>query len=224
MLPSWLSTPSGMSRGFWVMKKMLTPLERISFTTCSIFSSRALETPLNSRWASSKKKTIRGFSVSPTSGSTSNSSESIHSRKVVYSEASCIRLRQSRTFTVPWPPSCWNQSAMFRAGSVKNSSPPLLSRATTPRRMALTLALAMLPYWAEYWALFSATYWSMDFKSLVSTSSSPSSSAILNTMVRISVWVGFKSRILPSSSGPISETVVRRGMPDLPYTSQKATG
>ena len=206
------------------MKKMLTPLERISFTTCSIFSSSALETPLNSRCASSKKNTIRGFSGSPTSGSTSNSSESIHSRKLVYSDASFIRLRQSRMLTVPWPPSVWNQSAMFSAGSVKNCSPPLLSRATTPRRMELMLALAMLPYWPEYWALFSATYCSMDFKSLVSTSSSPSSSAILKTMVRMSVWVGFRSRSLPSSSGPISEMVVRRGMPVWPNTSQKATG
>ena len=71
----------------------------------------------------------------------------------------------------PRPFSVWNQSAMFSAGSPKNCSAPFASSATTPRRMALMLALAMLPYSAEYWALFSATYWSMDFRSFVSIKS-----------------------------------------------------
>ena len=172
--------------------------------------------PLNSRWASSKKKTIRGFFGSPISGRVSNSSESIHSRKVEYRDGSFIRLRQSRILILPLPSSVANQSAIFRAGSPKNCSPPLLSSATTPRRIALMLALAMLPYWAEYWALFSATYWSMDFKSLVSMRSRFSSSAILNTTVRISDWVVFSPRSLLSSRGPISEIVVRTGMPICP--------
>jgi hypothetical protein len=40
-LPSWPSTVSGMSSGFWVTKYTPTPLERIRRTTCSIFSSSA---------------------------------------------------------------------------------------------------------------------------------------------------------------------------------------
>ena len=84
-LPSWPSTVSGTSSGFWVTKYTPTPLERIRRTTCSIFSISALGASLNSRWASSKKNTIFGLSGSPTSGSCSNSSDSIHSRKVEYS-------------------------------------------------------------------------------------------------------------------------------------------
>ena len=76
------STVSGMSSGFWVTKYTPTPLERISRTTCSIFSSSAFGASLNSRCASSKKNTSFGLSRSPTSGRCSNSSDSSHSRKV----------------------------------------------------------------------------------------------------------------------------------------------
>ena len=45
------------------------------------YLGKASGVSLNSRWASSKKKTRRGFSGSPTSGICSNSSDSSHSRK-----------------------------------------------------------------------------------------------------------------------------------------------
>ena len=58
------------------------PFDRISRTTCSTRSIRIFGASSNSRCASSKKNTRRGFSGSPTSGSSSNSSDSSHSRKV----------------------------------------------------------------------------------------------------------------------------------------------
>ena len=64
----------------------------------------------------------------------------------------------------------------------------------------------------------------MAFRSLVSISSSWLSSAILKTIFKIEVCRSFSSRIRPSSSGPISETVVRRGMPFCPKISHKVTG
>ena len=72
-------------------------MERISFTTCSILASNALGAVSNKRWASSKKNTILGFSRSPASGSVSNSSDIIHSRKVEYMVGFCTSLWQSST-------------------------------------------------------------------------------------------------------------------------------
>ena len=60
---------SGISVGNCEMKKMPTPLLRMSLMTCSILSVRALLVSSNSMCASSKKKTSLGFSRSPTSGS-----------------------------------------------------------------------------------------------------------------------------------------------------------
>ena len=73
-----------MSDGDCVTKYTPTPLERMSFTTCTIFCTSAFGASENSRCASSKKNIMRGFSRSPTSGSRSNSSVSIQSRKVPY--------------------------------------------------------------------------------------------------------------------------------------------
>ena len=67
-LPSWASTSAGTSFGVWVTKKMPTPFDLISRTVWVIWSMKALEASLNSRCASSKKKTSFGRSVSPTSG------------------------------------------------------------------------------------------------------------------------------------------------------------
>ena len=115
----------GISAGDWVMKYTPTPLERISRTTCSTFSSSILEQLLKSRCASSKKNTIRGLSRSPTSGSSSYSSDSIHRRNVEYITGLCISLSAARMLMTPRPSSSsCSQSAMFSAGSPKNRSPP----------------------------------------------------------------------------------------------------
>ena len=58
------------SDGIFVYENRLTG-ERISRTTCSTLSSRALGASLNSRCASSKKKAIFGLSRSPASGRSS---------------------------------------------------------------------------------------------------------------------------------------------------------
>ena len=79
---SCASTSSGMSLGDWVMKYTPTPLERMSLTTCTILLRSSFGMSLKSRWASSKKKTNLGLSASPTSGSFSKRSESIHSRNI----------------------------------------------------------------------------------------------------------------------------------------------
>ena len=96
-----------------------------SFTTCSILVSRDLEALLKSKCASSKKNTILGASRSPTSGRVSNSSDSIHSRKVAYIVGLLTSVWQSRTWITPLPSRLrQNQSEIFRAGSLKNNSPP----------------------------------------------------------------------------------------------------
>ena len=136
-----------------------------------------------------------------------------------------INLWQSSIWMQPFPSQFLeNQSAIFRAGSPKNCSPPSPSSATTERIMAAKLAEDMLPYCMLYSLAFSLTYCSMARRSLVSIKSSPSSSAILKMMDKISDWVSFRSKIRLSSRGPISETVVLKGMPFSPYTSQKLTG
>ena len=68
-LPSWPSTSPGTSLGLCVTKKIPTPFERMSRTTCSTWSRSALLAPSKSRCASSKKNTSFGLSMSPTSGS-----------------------------------------------------------------------------------------------------------------------------------------------------------
>ena len=83
-MESCASTVSGISLGLCVTKYTPTPRERISFTVCSTFCSSTAGASRNSMWASSKKNTIRGLSRSPASGRISNSSDSIHSRKLAY--------------------------------------------------------------------------------------------------------------------------------------------
>ncbi len=100
-LPSWPSTVSGTSAGFCVTKYTPTPLERISRTTCSTFCSSEGGASLNSRCASSKKKASLGLSRSPTSGRCSNSSDSIHSRKVAYSLGALSSRSAARMLTTP---------------------------------------------------------------------------------------------------------------------------
>ena len=117
---SWESTEEGTSVGDWVMKNTPTPLERIRRITCSIFSSRALEQSSKSRWASSKKNTIRGRALSPCSGSSSYSSPSSHSRNVEYMAGLRNSFSAERIFTMPLPFSSWqSQSRISRAGSPK---------------------------------------------------------------------------------------------------------
>ena len=71
-----------MSLGDWVMKYTPTPLERMSFTTCTILSVSSSERLSNRRCASSKKNTNLGLSRSPTSGRVSKSSLSIQSKNI----------------------------------------------------------------------------------------------------------------------------------------------
>ncbi len=131
------------------------------------------------------------------------------------------RVWQSRIWITPLPSRLrQNQSAIFRAGSLKNNSPPSLSSAMMDLVMAPRLGLVILPYFKVNSLAFSPTYWIMAFRSLVSIRSSPSSSAILNIIVNISLCVSFNSRIRDNSKGPISEMVVRSGSPFSPYTSQ----
>ena len=65
---------------FWSRGVMPTPFERISRTTCWTASSSGFGASVKRRCASSKKKTSFGLSRSPTSGSVSNSSDSIQTR------------------------------------------------------------------------------------------------------------------------------------------------
>ena len=122
----------------------------------------------------------------------------------------------SRILMTPRPPSWAIQSVRARAGSPKNLSPPAVSRATMARVMTPMEALEILPYSICRSAACSSTQASMAFRSLVSISRRSLSSAILKTMVRMSLCSSFRSRIRDSSSGPISDTVVRSWVPFSP--------
>ncbi|MNU73311.1 hypothetical protein D3C71_627900 [compost metagenome] len=187
-------------------------------------STSALGASLNSRWASSKKKASFGFSGSPISGSCSNSSDSIHSRKVAYRRGEFMSLSAARMFTTPLPPTVCMKSVMLSIGSPKNLSPPWVSICSRPRWIAPTLAALMLPYSVVNWLAFSPTYCSMARRSFRSSSSMPLSSAILNTRFSTPAWVSFTSSMRPSSSGPMSDTVARTGWPCSPNTSHSVTG
>ena len=129
-----------------MQKYIPTPLDLTSFTTCSIFSSRALDASLNRRCASSKKNTILGLSQSPTSGRFSNSSESSQSRKVEYSPPVLTSEELSRMFIMPLPSSAvLSQSLISRAGVPKKTSPPSASIADTALTIAATEAGEILP-------------------------------------------------------------------------------
>ena len=77
-LPSWPSTSAGTSFGVWVTKKTPTPFERMRRTVWTVDSTNALLASSKRRCASSRKKTSRGLSRSPTSGSCSKSSATSH--------------------------------------------------------------------------------------------------------------------------------------------------
>ena len=144
-LPSWPSTVSGTSSGFCVTKNTPTPFERISRTTCSIFSCSAFGASANSRWASSKKNTSFGFSGSPISGSRSYSSESSHSSSVEYSRGDCISRSAASTLITPLPSTVCRRSSTFSIGSPRKRSPPWCSSVSSPRWIAPIEAADTLP-------------------------------------------------------------------------------
>ena len=115
------------------MKKIPTPFERISLTVCSILSSNCLGALLNSKCASSKKKTIFGLSKSPTSGNFSSNSSNIHSKKVAYNKGCLNNSSHSMIFIIPKPPSWLIQSSIFKAGMPKKISPPCSSSSNNLR-------------------------------------------------------------------------------------------
>ena len=223
-LPSCASTVSGTSNGFCVTKYTPTPLLRTSRTTSSMRSTSAAGASLNSRCASSKKNTSLGLSRSPTSGSVSNSSLSIHSRKVAYSRGAFISLSAARMLMTPWPPTVCMKSAMSSMGSPKKRLPPCSSICSRPRWMAPTLAALMLPYSVVNCFALSPTCCSMARRSFMSSSAMPASSAILNTRLSTPACVSFSASMRASSSGPMSETVARTGWPCAPNTSQSVVG
>ena len=132
-LPSWANTESGISSGFCVTKYTPTPFDRTSRTTSSIRSTSTLGASLNSKCASSKKNTSLGCSRSPTSGSCSNSSDSIHNKKVAYRRGELISLSAARMLMIPLPSTVCIKSLMFSIGSPKNLSAPWLSICSSPR-------------------------------------------------------------------------------------------
>jgi hypothetical protein len=120
-------------------------LERTSRTTSSMRSISTAGASLNSRWASSKKNTSLGLSRSPTSGSSLEQLDSIHSRKVAYRRGEFISLSAARMLTTPLPSTVCMKSLMSSIGSPKNWSPPCSSICSSPRWMAPMLAALMLP-------------------------------------------------------------------------------
>ncbi len=79
--------------------------------------------------------------------------------------------------------------------------------------MAPMLAVLTLPYSVLNCAALSPTCCSIARRSFRSSSSSPLSSAILNTMFSTPAWVSFSASMRASSSGPMSEMVARTGWP-----------
>ena len=187
-------------------------------------SSSTLGAASNSRWASSKKNTSLGFSGSPTSGRASNSSDSIHNRKVAYRRGDCNSRSAARMLITPFPPTVCIRSLISSIGSPKKRSPPWDSICSRPRWMAPTLAALILPYVVVNCLPLSPTYCSRARRSFMSSSSKPLSSAMRNTMLSTPVCVSFRSSMRASSKGPMSLMVARTGWPCSPKTSHSVAG
>ena len=90
--------------------------------------------------------------------------------------------------------------------------------------MAPMLAALMLPYSVVNCEPLSPTCWHMARRSFMSSSSSPWSSAILNTSCNTPAWVSLRFSMRASNKGPRSLTVARTGCPCSPNTSHRVTG
>ena len=125
---------------------MPTPLERMRRTVCSTDSRNAFEASVNSRCASSKKKTSLGLSTSPASGSVSNSSATSHMRTVDQSSGLSCTAGSSMQEMTPLPSGAVRmRSAMSNIVSPKNSVPPPVSSVTRLRRSTPTVAFDTPP-------------------------------------------------------------------------------
>jgi hypothetical protein len=215
-----------MSVGCWVQKKTPTPFERISLTVCSMRSRNAFEASENSRCASSKKNTSLGFSMSPASGSSSNSSASSHMRNVENSVGSACWSASSSSVTTPWPFSTRSRSDGSNSGSPKNFSPPRASRLTSARRITPAVDAETPPM-----PLSSALPSSdsrcpiTERRSFMSSSASPCWSAQWKISPRVDSWVSLSPRTFDSRIGPNAVIVARTGTPMPPSPSdRKVTG
>ncbi|SKF62518.1 Uncharacterised protein [Mycobacteroides abscessus subsp. abscessus] len=105
-----------------------------------------MDASLNSRWASSKKNTSLGLSMSPTSGSSLNRSASSHIKKVENKAGRLCRFGSSSSEMTPRPSGMTRiRSAVSNSGSPKNSSAPCCWSSTSLRRITPTVALETPP-------------------------------------------------------------------------------
>ena len=95
-----------------------------------------MDASLNSRWASSKKNTSLGLSVSPTSGSSWNSWLSRYIRNVENRAGLSWTLGTSSSETMPLPSGVVRRkSDVTISGWPKNTSAPWSANAISSRRM-----------------------------------------------------------------------------------------
>ena len=117
------------------------------------------------------------------------------------------------------------RSSTSNSGSPKKMSAPSCSRTIIERRSTPTDALDIPPYSARIGLPSSdARYLSVASRSLRSSSGRSLSSQYLKISARIDVCVSFRSRTLPSSSGPNEWTVARTWAPSLPVSDRNSTG
>ena len=118
-----------------------------------------------------------------------------------------------------------SRSSTSNSGSPKKMSAPSCSRTIIERRSTPTDALDIPPYSARIGLPSSdARYLSVASRSLRSSSGRSLSSQYLKISARIDVCVSFRSRTLPSSSGPNEWTVARTWAPSLPVSDRNSTG
>ena len=135
-----------------------------------------------------------------------------------------ISLSAASTFITPLPFSVCIRSWMSNDGRPKNLSAPWFSSCSRARWMAPTVAVEMLPYLVVYSLACFDTQSSMERRSLMSSMSTPRSSAMRNTMFSTPSCVSFSCISRDSSCGPICDTVARMGCPCSPNTSKNRTG
>ncbi len=190
-------------------------------------SRKAFVAPLNSKWASSRKKTSLGLSRSPASGRSSKRSASSHMRNVEKSMGLVCSVGSSRQLTTPRPSGAVrSSSAVSNSGSPKNFSIPCASSVISSRRITPAVALERPPSSSSS-SLPSAEVrnWITARRSLRSISSRSFLSAKWKTSCRLDSWVSFRSMMRESRMGPKEVMVARTGMPlPSPPRARNSTG
>jgi hypothetical protein len=119
---------SGMSWGFWVMKKTPTPLERTRRTTCSIFSRRTWRHVVEEQVGLVEEEHEFGLGQVADLGEVLEEfGEHPQEEGGVDAWGASISFSAARRLMTPRPwPSVWRRSSRLRAGSRRSGRRPVV--------------------------------------------------------------------------------------------------